>query len=520
MTKGRLETSKVRSVSNTTRKPSGKKVSTSSRKTSAGSRAAKNTPPSVTRRSKAAGAKASKAAATKASKAARKKVGKAVRPLKTTTSKTTVTSKAEKADGTNSVAQGKAAPQTKAAHKTTASSTTTASAKATAAKGLSSKQPKKLTPPRLRRPVQLGLGFDDTQDALAVLQQQNKRLILKIAQRRSVLGLLQQLSEELMQQASQRVLPYREELKTLTRDVLDLESRVLGSEKLVGRSRDRVRLAFHELLKDLPLEELEAELDAESDAADPPASESRARSPESVAQNGAHGATVEGADSERNRSEPAASTARAPNDRDEDVDEKAAPASAEPGAPRSHTAPQSEAAQPEARSADKPSGDQSAALRALFKRLVIQWHPDRVRDETQKAERTRLMKELTQAFEGGDLAKLVSLEQTLALKKEPTQVNVVTPEQRAEHLRRANAELEKQLSELQTRIEAVREDCPFTLDHRRKDPASAARDELDEFVLVNHLAVQRATQTRDFVLNFARGKMTLSEFLQGPRRSV
>lgn len=543
MTKGRLETSKVRSVNDAARKPSRKKVSTSSRKQSAGSRASKksNTQASVTRGSSTKSKKASKAAAkvakavrsaakasataqantkaakavgkvsrgankgaktgaSKMSKAASKKASKAARPIKTTTSKTTVTSKAAKTESASVVAPER----------------TTPSPKATEPSKAANKQTKKLTPPRPRRPVQLGLGFDDSQDALAVLQQQNKRLMQKIAKRRSTLALFRQLSEELMQQASQRVVPYREELKALTREVLDLESRVLGSEKLVGRSRDRVRLVFHELLKDLPLDELEAQFDAESEAAEANASEPEARAHHGDVRDGEH--ETRPSDVNNERKERPAST-QPPSSTGGGEEAKAA-TNEESSAPRTHTAAQSEAAQPEARSADKPTGDQSAALRALFKRLVIQWHPDRVRDDAQKAERTRLMKELTQAFEGGDLAKLVSLEQTLALKKESVPVNRETPEQRAEQLRRANAELERQLSELQANIEAVREDCPFTLDHRRKDPASAARDELDEFVLVNHLAVERATQTRDFVLNFARGKMTVAEFLQGPRRSI
>ncbi len=369
-------------------------------------------------------------------------------------------------------------------------------------------QPKKLRPPSPRRPVQLGLGFDDTQDALAVLQQQNKRLMSKIGKRRASLALLRQLSEELMQEASQRVLPYREELKALTRELLDLESNVLGADKLVGRNRDQVRLVFHELLKGLPQDELDAEAEQDADVT-VSAGASSSPSTNDTQGNGPRESSAQSRDETRPAEYAAASDAGSGPQQSVAADEPTL---------QQTTTPQSEAAQPEARSADKPAGDHSGALRSLFKRLVIQWHPDRVRDEAQKAERTKLLKEFTQAFEGADLAKLVALEQTLALKNAPTQP-ADTPEKRAEQLRRANTELLKQLGELQASLEAVREDCPFTLDYRKKDPASSARDELDEFVLVNHLKVQRATATRDFVLSFARGKMKLAEFLQGPRRS-
>ena len=62
-------------------------------------------------------------------------------------------------------------------------------------------------------------------------------------------------------------------------------------------------------------------------------------------------------------------------------------------------------------SAKRPvEGPAASTLRALFHRLAAAMHPDKVQDTHQKAERTEVMKELTQAFQAGDLARLLMLE--------------------------------------------------------------------------------------------------------------
>jgi hypothetical protein len=176
----------------------------------------------------------------------------------------------------------------------------------------------------------------------------------------------------------------------------------------------------------------------------------------------------------------------------------------------------SETAQREAPSAAKPTGDQSGALRTLFKKLAIAYHPDRVQDDTVKAARTKIMKDLTQAFETADLARLVELERTLAAKVTEPETSRETPERQTRQLTQANLELKQQLKDLRAQLRRIKEDCPFTLDLRLRDPARLARDELDQLVLDRHMAVERAAKTREFVAMFAAGRMKVSDFLKGP----
>ena len=72
-------------------------------------------------------------------------------------------------------------------------------------------------------------------------------------------------------------------------------------------------------------------------------------------------------------------------------------------------------------SAKRPAESPTAStLRALFHRLAAAMHPDKVQDTHQKAERTEVMKELTQAFQAGDLARLLMLEREWLAAKYPT----------------------------------------------------------------------------------------------------
>lgn len=343
---------------------------------------------------------------------------------------------------------------------------------------------------------QLKFGFSDERSELAVLQKQNRRLLLRIAKRRALITVSKQAVEELMRELSERVVPYRDELFDITREVCDLRERLLESSGLPASQLERVRWALNQMVARLPVEE------AESDD---------------------HERTTEGPGDDQHEPAPPAeskhASERAASERPAERSETAQSASPENETaeflPRGG-APARETYQREAATATKPTGDQSGALRSLFKKLAIAYHPDRVRDETAKAARTKIMKDLTGAFESGDLARLVELERTLAVKSAAPDEPRETPERHVQRLAQANLELTRQLKELKDQLKRIKEDCPFTLDLRLRDPARLGRDELDQMVLERHMEVERAAKIREFIAMFAAGRMKVSDFLKGP----
>src|SRR5690606_3324856 len=88
---------------------------------------------------------------------------------------------------------------------------------------------------------QLKFGFGDERSELAVLQKQNRHLLLQIAKRRALITVSKQAVDELMRELSERVLPYRDELFAITREVCDLRDRLLDSSGLPAAQREKVR---------------------------------------------------------------------------------------------------------------------------------------------------------------------------------------------------------------------------------------------------------------------------------------
>lgn len=362
------------------------------------------------------------------------------------------------------------------------------------------------------RGQQLRFGFTDERSELAVLQKQNRNLLLKIAKRRALIAVSKQAVDELMRELSERVIPYREELFAITRELCDLKERLLESSGLTASQLEKVRWTLTQLLTSLPVEEAEDAERSERDENEGSHGKAAAEARGSQDVHAATGARVADADRERTDSNSrGAQTGR----REGDGSERGAASTAATAGEVGAGATQAETARRESPSAAKPAGDQSGALRTLFKKLAITYHPDRVQDEASKSMRTKIMKELTQAFESADLARLLELERTLAARTSGVESRE-TPERQRDRLVQSNVELQRQLAELDEQLDRIKEDSPFTLDLRLRDPARVAHDELDQLVLDRHMEVERASKTRDFVASFAAGRMKVADFLKGP----
>lgn len=177
--------------------------------------------------------------------------------------------------------------------------------------------------------------------------------------------------------------------------------------------------------------------------------------------------------------------------------------------------------------ARRPSAAGAASsLRSLYHRLAEALHPDKVQDEQQKAERTDAMKELTQAYQAGDLALLIELERTWLAPREGAGRKLGAPERtEEEELARRCAELEKtnralrlQLDEVNRALRALRRSPPaeFVSELKRmargskKDPVAAWLDSLRE-------QREGLSELLAFVRSYHEGRIDIWEFERGPR---
>jgi hypothetical protein len=150
-------------------------------------------------------------------------------------------------------------------------------------------------------------------------------------------------------------------------------------------------------------------------------------------------------------------------------------------------------------------GQERRSLKELFRSLARAFHPDRARHEADRARRTEVMKELTRAYEDGDLARLIELDGTWQSERPPIESG--DPVLRCRELERVNRELLQQFRELTRRLRDAKQDARDTSHGLSPDElVQQASRELDELQIVC-----------DFLCRFRDGKLTLSELSRGPR---
>jgi hypothetical protein len=185
-------------------------------------------------------------------------------------------------------------------------------------------------------------------------------------------------------------------------------------------------------------------------------------------------------------------------------DDEAPPA--DPYAPR--WAPPGSAGQ------DAPPRPGAATVRETFLRLARSLHPDKVLDDVAKEDRTEAMKAVNEAYEAGDLARLLDIERSWAAMA-GVAVASADAAARCRELERLNEALRSQLAALDRELKALRRSPPAQLiadPRRRGRPAGAVE------ILVEEGGEARAAleKLHAFVTAFRDGRISLAEFLCGP----
>jgi hypothetical protein len=155
--------------------------------------------------------------------------------------------------------------------------------------------------------------------------------------------------------------------------------------------------------------------------------------------------------------------------------------------------------------AQRGQGKDRESLRAVFRRLVASSHPDRASNEADRELRTATMKQATQAYEEGDLARLLELEK--AWRRGQSLPPADSAEASCRELERVIRELRAQASQLQRELRAVRQSGSMT-------PLDAPIVEAIEEAEADLAQLETLCA---FVTRFRDGKMSLKEFVRGPQ---
>lgn len=289
---------------------------------------------------------------------------------------------------------------------------------------------------------------------LEALQEEHERLLREITKKRATREVVERDARDAASAIAARVMPLREAFASTLKELKGIFSGLLGEDShLSKRDRARVRRLYARLLPDL--------------AAAPEEDEGPRSSPFE-----GHGD---------------AAWEEAPDD----------------GSDAGY-------------SARKPDEKNTGVLRALFRKLAIALHPDKVQDPREREQLTSVMKEVTRAYESGDVARLVEIERHwLAQSAAPERENDI--ERRVTELLSANKELRRQLRGLTAELKELKQSVPgLAAPRRRGARSSAMRAELDEMVEQMERELTELRGLRDFARRFADGEISVTEFLLGP----
>jgi hypothetical protein len=167
-------------------------------------------------------------------------------------------------------------------------------------------------------------------------------------------------------------------------------------------------------------------------------------------------------------------------------------------------------------SAPRPDAEGGArsSLRAIFKRLALSLHPDRVQEEAEKARRTEAMKELTVAYESGDLARLLELEKRWADSSPSGSEPREDAEREAEKaLERTVAELKRQLRELFDELKALRRSESYRVAEHLRRVAATGADPSEVFVAAAERDLGRLSDIKNCLHAFAAGRLSWEDLL-------
>jgi hypothetical protein len=156
-------------------------------------------------------------------------------------------------------------------------------------------------------------------------------------------------------------------------------------------------------------------------------------------------------------------------------------------------------------------------LRGLFRRLTVALHPDLVPQGEEQLRRTEAMKEVTRAYEEGNLARLIELER-MWLTGTPIASSTDSDAERCAKLEKSIAELKRQQRALQAEMRAVRAQSPFSMLFGRKRSSAAERAQQIESVVASVQEELRALQIiQNHVQAFVAKKISLARFVRGPK---
>ncbi len=167
-------------------------------------------------------------------------------------------------------------------------------------------------------------------------------------------------------------------------------------------------------------------------------------------------------------------------------------------------------------SAPKPDRDELKKIRQLFLRLADVFHPDKVGPDADQEYHAEVMKELNQAYQNGDLAKLLAIEKQHQMGEMIDRDNADELTRRCARIEQENDFLKSQHDSLKQELRLAKnsQEGVMAIEHRKF--TKAGFDPISEVLVEAEEQCQLMQDLHDFVVKFRDRRITIKEFLQGP----
>ncbi|NER20046.1 MAG: J domain-containing protein [Symploca sp. SIO1C2] len=159
---------------------------------------------------------------------------------------------------------------------------------------------------------------------------------------------------------------------------------------------------------------------------------------------------------------------------------------------------------------------ESRKIRQTFLRLAEIFHPDKVMDSENHLRHTEIMKEINRAYQDGDLARLLEIEQQHQAGESIANETEDEITRSCNRLEQENQFLKNQYENLKRELRLVKKTPEGVMVSDYRKAKREGIDPIAEMMEQMESELHGIEQLRDFIRDFRDKKVTIKEFITGP----
>jgi predicted nuclease with TOPRIM domain len=160
--------------------------------------------------------------------------------------------------------------------------------------------------------------------------------------------------------------------------------------------------------------------------------------------------------------------------------------------------------------------DELKKIRQIFLRLADVFHPDKVANHADRDYHTEVMKEINQAYQAGDLAKLLAIEKQHQMGEIIDRDSEDDLTRRCARIEQENEFLNSQFANLKQEIRQTKNTPEGSIVTEYKKLTKSGVDPIGEMLADTESQIEIITEVYQFALDFRDKKMTIKDFMKGP----